>query len=141
MKCISLWQPWASLVVLGKKRCETRSWRTSHCGPLAIHASKKWSKELARLSIGSPFGEILRGRILPRGAIVGVVNLESCHTIDRTNVPQSPESEFGDYTFGRYRWDLSHAKQLAVPIPFRGRQGLFEIPDELLTEESNGRPA
>jgi hypothetical protein len=41
VKALSLWQPWASLVALGVKTIETRSWSTSYRGPLAIHASKR----------------------------------------------------------------------------------------------------
>ena len=41
MKAISLWQPWASLIALGKKRIETRSWYTDYRGPIAIHAAKR----------------------------------------------------------------------------------------------------
>lgn len=45
MKCISLWQPHASLIAIGEviedaKIFETRSWATSYRGPIAIHASK-----------------------------------------------------------------------------------------------------
>ena len=43
MKCLSLWQPWASLVVIGAKRFETRSWPTNYRGPLLIHAAQRWS--------------------------------------------------------------------------------------------------
>lgn len=39
-KILTLSQPYASLVALGAKRIETRSWRTSYRGPLAIHAAK-----------------------------------------------------------------------------------------------------
>jgi hypothetical protein len=39
MKTISLLQPWATLVAIGEKTIETRSWRTNYRGPLAIHAS------------------------------------------------------------------------------------------------------
>ncbi len=38
MKALSLWQPWASLIALGVKTIETRSWATNYRGPLAIHA-------------------------------------------------------------------------------------------------------
>lgn len=38
MKALTLHQPWASLVALGVKTIETRSWGTSYRGPLAIHA-------------------------------------------------------------------------------------------------------
>lgn len=39
MKAITLTQPWATLVAIGAKRIETRSWRTNYRGPLAIHAA------------------------------------------------------------------------------------------------------
>lgn len=38
MKALTLHQPWASLVALGVKTIETRSWATRYRGPLAIHA-------------------------------------------------------------------------------------------------------
>jgi activating signal cointegrator 1 len=40
MKALSLMQPWATLLICGEKTVETRSWRTSHRGLLAVHASK-----------------------------------------------------------------------------------------------------
>lgn len=41
MKALTLHQPWASLVAIGAKTIETRSWRTSYRGPLAMHAAKR----------------------------------------------------------------------------------------------------
>lgn len=41
MKALSLHQPWASLVALGVKTIETRSWATQYRGRLAIAASKR----------------------------------------------------------------------------------------------------
>lgn len=38
MKVLTLHQPWASLIALGIKTIETRSWSTQYWGPLAIHA-------------------------------------------------------------------------------------------------------
>lgn len=40
MKALSLWQPWATLIAVGAKTFETRSWSTDYRGPLLIHASK-----------------------------------------------------------------------------------------------------
>jgi hypothetical protein len=42
VKVLTLHQPWASLVALGVKTIETRSWSTSYRGPLAIHAGRRW---------------------------------------------------------------------------------------------------
>lgn len=48
MKAISLWQPWASLIMTGAKTFETRHWATSYRGPLVICAAKgglpKWEE-------------------------------------------------------------------------------------------------
>jgi activating signal cointegrator 1 len=38
VRVLSLLQPWASLLVFGEKRVETRSWKTAYRGPVAIHA-------------------------------------------------------------------------------------------------------
>lgn len=41
MKAITLYQPWATLIAIGAKTVETRSWSTTYRGPLAIHAAKR----------------------------------------------------------------------------------------------------
>lgn len=41
MKALTLHQPWASLIAVGAKRIETRSWSTTYRGPLAIHAGAR----------------------------------------------------------------------------------------------------
>ena len=41
MKALTIWQPWASLLVSGQKKYETRSWATTYRGPIAIHAAMR----------------------------------------------------------------------------------------------------
>ena len=41
MKALTVRQPWASLIALGVKTVETRSWSTKLRGPIAIHAGKR----------------------------------------------------------------------------------------------------
>lgn len=94
--CLSLWQPWATLMAIGAKKNETRSWPTSYRGPLAIHAAKKWTKELAAIAKSEPFrSSLVKGGLsepylglkaascfwnqtLPFGAIVCIVNVLDC---------------------------------------------------------------
>lgn len=45
MKVLSLHQPWASLIALGVKTIETRSWSTQYRGPLAIQAAAQWQDQ------------------------------------------------------------------------------------------------
>ena len=41
MKALTIQQPWASLITMGVKTIETRSWSTKYRGALAIHAGLK----------------------------------------------------------------------------------------------------
>ena len=102
MKLISLWEPWATLMALGAKKVETRSWDTNYRGLLAIHASKGglrmdtlesicFQKHFYEaLSDFDPFREQVevasRRRkwikdVFPHGCIVAVVNLQTCWPI------------------------------------------------------------
>src|SRR5690349_22770127 len=88
MKAISLWQPWASLVSIGAKKIETRSWATAYRGPLAIHAAKKWTGELYRPCLEEPFQSALIRHFetpehLPLGCIVAQCRLVECMRIVR----------------------------------------------------------
>jgi hypothetical protein len=84
MKVLSLLQPWASLVLLGHKKIETRSRNTKHRGPLLIHASKSQHgyKSIDSGSFNKYFMPALCGDMplkerqpLPFGAIIGMVNM------------------------------------------------------------------
>jgi activating signal cointegrator 1 len=162
MKAISLWQPWASAIAFGSKRVETRSWSTSYRGPLAIHAAKRVNKGelLAYASDPQWCGALGRSRnappiwkTIPFGAIVAVANLVDCRPtetfaigeIDALRHPDFiatnldceygwTERDMGDFTPGRFGWALANIRALREPIPYRGAQGLFDIPDGLLVE-------
>jgi hypothetical protein len=43
MKVISIRQPWAELIVRGKKDIENRTWNTCYRGPLAIHPPRRYT--------------------------------------------------------------------------------------------------
>lgn len=130
MKAISLWQPWASLVALGAKQYETRSWETPYRGPLLIHAAKKWDKELEELSGDAVFYQHLRkvnGRVsqLPKGAYICLVDLVEIFRVETVkNHLGGEERAFGDYSAGRFAWQFKNVRTFE-PIPARGYQGLW----------------
>lgn len=128
MKALTLTQPWASLVALGHKRVETRSWSTNYRGPLAIHAAKGFpasarnfaSQEcaLGRLSVISP---------LPLGAIIATAQLVDVQlTQDAALVISGLERHLGDYSRGRFAWFLDDVKALDEWILAKGALGLWE---------------
>jgi len=140
MKALSLYQPWASLVAIGAKRIETRSWPTNYRGPLAIHAAKNCPIEAEEIALAEPFQRALREaginfdgdeplcRVVPCGAIVAIVNLTDCRKIPvilPAALVMSDEYYFGDYTAGRYAWEMEGARKLPEPVKATGRQGLW----------------
>lgn len=136
MKVLSLTQPWATLVVLGAKKFETRSWATQYRGPLLIHAAKRFTKADAKLCREWPFdvyikfdGASNQDAILPRGAIIGRVNLVACLPTNHVR-PQIDKRElaFGDYSPGRYAWRLENFYKFEEPIAAKGALGLWEFP-------------
>lgn len=161
MKCLSLWQPWASLIVGGVKRVESRSWYMRHRGPLLIHAAKKWTPELGTVAAGFFYRRALerlgfvltadeaaamRGWGMPFGAIVGRVDVIGCTVVrdcdEQLDGPRLtedgrvgltiPERLFGDYEDeGRFAILTANPVRFGAPIPYRGSQGLFDVPDSL----------
>lgn len=137
MKAISLWQPWASLWLTDAKIHETRHWPTSHRGLLLVHAAKRKIDDLS----GDRLDEICDGiwghhwgLELPRGALIGIVRLVGCtRTEDMPIGHQSTDDyECGDYSPGRYAWCRASPVIFDEPIPYRGQQGFFEVPDSIL---------
>lgn len=88
MKVLTLTQPWATLIAIGAKGIETRSWSTNYRGPLAIHAAAGLGpvggrRGLYEQCMREPFYTVLdrfgysTGLDLPLGAIVAVCELHS----------------------------------------------------------------
>lgn len=139
MKALTLTQPWATLVAIGAKRIETRSFQRSYRGPLAIHAAKTfpWDAQTfanenrqcnSALKAGLlryP-GQMRAGRHplasrdvcasdLPTGAIIAVCNLVGCEENDPDCWPGP-----GQYIYGnRNNPDFRFILDWPVPEPER----------------------
>lgn len=134
MKALTLTQPWASLVALGEKRVETRSWSTNYTGLLAIHAAKgypKWAKETA---LEEPFASSLRvphaNYCYPElsiGHVLCTVTLMVCRRTEDVRSQLTPkELAFGDYEDGRFAWLLTIVELFPHPISAVGHLGLWD---------------
>ena len=135
------------------KNFETRSWPTTHKGPILIHAAKRWTAEEVDLCEDPPFYDVLAeagfaqftpGGIytrmnLPLGAIVAKAVLYECARTESVKEwlesrKRDNELAFGNYSPGRWVWKMMDIQPLKVPIPYRGSQGLFKVPDDLIAE-------
>jgi activating signal cointegrator 1 len=142
MKVLTLTQPWATLVAIGAKTIETRSWRTSYEGPIAIHAARGFPRACESLCHRDPFVMALinagfnKAADLPRGMIVAVAELVFCVGVEAIEerwqygghfartFPEDRERAFGDFSEGRYGWILESIRPLREPIPYLGALGL-----------------
>lgn len=138
MKAISLWQPWALLWLLSdpdEKVFETRSWHTSYRGPLLVHAAKTNNAEVRDFMGSSGLRKVrsehgLELEDFQFGAIIGKVDLVGCYLMSRIPEPSEREETWGNWTPTRYAWERGGKPiRFAEPIPYRGAQGLFEVPD------------
>lgn len=119
IRCLSLRQPWASLVVSGRKDVENRSWRTNHRGPLLIHASRTVDRDACRERGLDPDS-------LPTGVILGMVTVVDCKPPDEPCRSHWAEAD-------AYHWVLGNASPLRRPILYKGRVGLFKLPLDCLS--------
>lgn len=149
MKTISLQQPYASLVVLGLKQMETRSWQTKHTGNLLIHSSagkkkvfrenyERWQDD--GVFEGTPL-EGVKFNDLPFGKILGRVNLKHCHKTELIFPERYAENWdpsvgieisdrehlFGDYSPRRFGWWLDDPVKFKTPIPAKGQLSLWDF--------------
>jgi hypothetical protein len=121
-RVLSIRQPWAALILAGKKNVENRSWETLWTGPFLIHAGKKVDDEFTTWEIAQEHGfETLD---LPTGAYLGTARLVGVHR--EQNGCCSP---WGDR--GQYHWVVEDAQALPRPLPGPGRLGLYPTPDDI----------
>lgn len=138
IKGLSLWQPWASLIALGQKRIETRSWSTDYRGLVAIHATKTLNEESRRAIAENNAIEAamashgLTADTLPLGGIIAVVEIVDCVEFDGSFQVEHPEGRFGDFTPGRFGFRLANVRLLPEPIPCAGAQKLFDLKPEIV---------
>lgn len=134
MKALSLWQPWSSAIAYGHKTVETRGWPTRHRGPVAIHAARRWTdveKDCAlHFAIQTDDQRLVAP---PLGAIVAVANIVGCRESSWFDGRiGNIERMLGDYGEGRYGFILEDVVALRHPVPYRGMQGMFTVPDDII---------
>jgi hypothetical protein len=136
-RALSLTQPWATLVAIGAKKFETRSWRTPHSGWVPIHAAKGFPNDCRALCLDEPFRSSLKrfGFVtpgdLPRGQVLAIARLVGCIWTDKWTPDQaSDEYAFGNYAPGRYAWQLEEVQRIPA-FHARGSLGLWWLPEPI----------
>ena len=151
MKVLTLFQPYATLVVLGVKTIETRSWTTKHRGEIYIHAaaaqdsigrarweSPKMLKYLDQMGcdiskIGSLYHHLQFGQIIGKVDIVGVTPASEYKEY-ALDAEVKREMYMGDLSEGRFAWMLEHAVKFPYGTFVRGQQRIWECKEPVLVQ-------
>ena len=124
MKCLSLIQPYAQMVVLGKKTIELRKWNTKFRGEFLIHASKKVDLEACKKLGFDP-------KDLPRGAIIGKARIYDVKSYkSKRQFLADSNKHFADYkkySSSKYGFLLKNSSKLKDPISYKGMLNFFSV--------------
>jgi activating signal cointegrator 1 len=125
MKALSIYNPYAQLVVKGFKQYEVRSKRTNYRGELLICAAQKkemWYKVFNPLFCFDTPRYGTDSLYKDSGCAIGVVNLIDCRPMQ----PEDCDFSFTQYDENAYVWVFSNAHSIA-PFEVKGQQGLFNV--------------
>lgn len=144
MKTLSFQQPWATLIAMGLKDIENRTWNTDFRGKFLIHASSKvvpltfmsglYKEEMVEIMGHQNFGNVPEElRLVPYSSIIGYVELED--VVMPGELTGSPWDNGKDL----HRWKLKNAYLFDEPITnVKGKLHFFDYPD---IDENNLPPA
>ncbi len=126
---LSIRQPWAGLIVAGRKRIEVRTWPTHLRGPLLIHASKTPDQRPEALRHVTPD---LAALCALAGGVIGRVELIECREY-RTRAAFAAEADRHLNAPGWFVPPALYGLVLAhpVPLPFHhcsGQTRFFTVP-------------
>jgi len=122
MKCLSICQPFAELIIQNKKTVELRTWNTKIRGEFLVHAPIKIRKEV--------YEKLKIKEKLTTGAIIGKVELwdvkkyESLKEIQIDKKKHYSSTTSHEKIFG---FILKNAKPFRIPIPWKGQLGFFDV--------------
>lgn len=122
IRALTVKQPWATLIAAGIKPVENCTWAVPRgfAGPLLIHAGAAqdkaaWEHEHVRRALFDAVGN----DELPTGAIIAVVGSVRGH---RDGIGGHCEPWGMDDC---WHWELADVRALTVPVPAKGRLGLW----------------
>jgi len=143
MKCLTICQPYAHLIVTPQdelpmtqvqKRVENRTWSTPYRGPMLIHAGKSekyWNDYYSYLFPKVAWGAIV-GRCQLIDCVEVLLDIEKRPVMSDFVRHKYPWLAQHEHTEGPWCWILEKVERFETPIPFAGKQGLFNVDDSIV---------
>ena len=146
MKAITLWQPWATFIALKWKTIETRThsrFKSLVGQRIAIHAGRTVDRWGIWFDFLPPDLDILKANnietliTISRGTIVCTATITAARWAPNVDFMEREEWDRKAMceVASKYCMFLEDIKPFNKKIPFRGSQGIFNVPDELIKEK------
>jgi len=122
MKCLSVCQPFADLIIQGKKTIELRKWNTKFRGEFLVQAAQNIRTEDCR--------RLKMKDSLTTGVIIGKVELVSVKKYEnesKLKLDSKKHLALNNKSDSKYGFILQNPKQFKVPIPCKGKLKFFEV--------------
>lgn len=159
MDALTVWQPWASLIMIGAKPIEFRRWDYRTRYPklvgkrIVIHAGARPVQPIevediiARLSdrissLRATIAMPLLTRLRDAHKARGVVELSAALGTAVIGTPRLVSGLFNSpadsdrIDHHMWAWPLTDIEPFDAPIPFRGAQGFWNFPDSAMPREA-----
>ncbi|XP_031145904.1 activating signal cointegrator 1 [Sander lucioperca] len=127
--CLSMHQPWATLLVKGIKRVEGRTWYTSHRGRLWIAAAAKQPTPQEIAEVEAIYRHVYKKeprfpKDYPTGCLLGCVNVTDCLSQEqfREQFPDTCEESASPFVF-----ICTNPQELLVKFPMKGKHKIWKL--------------
>ncbi|MBN3314068.1 TRIP4 protein, partial [Atractosteus spatula] len=127
--CLSMHQPWASLLIRGIKRVEGRTWYTSHRGRLWIAAAAKRPTPQEIAQVEAKYRKLYKTapdipREYPTGCLLGCVNMTDCLSQEQY---QKQFSDTCEESGSPFVFICSNPQELLVKFPMKGKHKIWKL--------------
>ena len=132
MRTLTLIQPWATLIILGEKKIETRCWSTNIRGKIAIHAGKKLDKKVFDDPV---YKEVFEKHGITKDNIITSAIIGFCEIVDvkpteeLSSTITEKERIFGDFSPNRFGWILKNFEPIEPIRNVKGMLGFWNYND------------
>ncbi|NXS87770.1 TRIP4 protein, partial [Erpornis zantholeuca] len=121
--CLSLHQPWASLLVRGIKRVEGRTWYTSHRGRLWIAATAKRPSPQEISELEATYRMLLRKDVefpsdYPSGCLLGCVDVTDCLSQEQF---QEQYPDLSQESGSPFVFICTNPQEMILKFPIKGK--------------------
>ncbi|OXB56756.1 hypothetical protein ASZ78_008523 [Callipepla squamata] len=131
--CLSMHQPWASLLVKGIKRVEGRTWYTSHRGRLWIAATAKRPSPQEISELETTYRMLLSKDVefpsdYPSGCLLGCVDITDCLSQEQFNeqYPDLSQESGSPFVF-----ICTNPQEMIVKFPIKGKPKIWKLDSKI----------